>query len=270
MDETQYRIAKKDFETIVRILWTGGYDSSYRVVQLSRYNVTIQPYYLSDNRKSEVNELLAIESITSDIKKHPETKCTILPLVKYNVEDIEPDEEITKAYQRLYLKTKIGSQYDWLARFVKRIPGLELCVEKAETSKEYNCIIKLGGGIRRVIDDEISYWILDKTKSDADVIKIFGYFRFPILQIDKLEMKDEYMKLGFIETMHKTWFCHTPINNEPCGICNPCKSVIEGGLSFRLGNKAMKRYRIEKCFSKFKLYKYMKAINRRIRTLWNI
>ena len=50
---------------IVEIFWTGGFDSTFRIVQLSRCNVTIQPYYISDNRKSEKNELKAIEQITN-------------------------------------------------------------------------------------------------------------------------------------------------------------------------------------------------------------
>lgn len=89
---------------IINILWTGGFDSSFRMVQLSKKNVTIQPYYLCDNRVSEQNELSAITEITEDIKKHPETKCTILPLIKYKVEDIAPDNEITESYLRLRKK----------------------------------------------------------------------------------------------------------------------------------------------------------------------
>lgn len=38
---------------VINVLWTGGYDSSFRIVQLSKNKVTIQPYYLSDNRKCE-------------------------------------------------------------------------------------------------------------------------------------------------------------------------------------------------------------------------
>lgn len=94
---------------------------------------------------------------------------------------------------------------------------------------------------------------------------MFSSFRFPIplFKITKLEIREEYVKLGFEKTMHKTWFCHTPINNEPCGMCNPCKSVVEEGLSFRLTDKALKRYKAEMAFGKYKWYRYLKAIRRR-------
>lgn len=159
--------------TFVRILWTGGFDSSFRMIQLSRMNVTIQPYYLSDNRASENNELTAIQEITSDIVSHPGTKCTILPLIKLDVSDVEPDEEITKAYQRLREETAIGSQYDWLARFAKTVPNLELCLEKAESSKAYNCI-KRFGSLKRIADGEVAYYIIDKNKSTNDLMNIFS------------------------------------------------------------------------------------------------
>ena len=48
----------------VEIFWTGGYDSTFRVVQLSRMDVVIRPYYLSDNRIAESYEISAPGSDT--------------------------------------------------------------------------------------------------------------------------------------------------------------------------------------------------------------
>ena len=96
-------------KTHINILWTGGLDSSYRMIQLSKYLVSIQPFYLCDNRQSEQHELNAIAAITVDIEKHPGTKCTILPLIKSKVSDIPPDSEISEAYERLHKLTLIGS-----------------------------------------------------------------------------------------------------------------------------------------------------------------
>lgn len=76
-------------------------------------------------------------------------------------------------------------------------------------------------------------------------------------------MLDEYRKLGFAETIQKTRFCHTPINNEPCGTCNPCKSVLEEGLGFRLTGQAINRYNVEMKFGKYRVYRYIKAVRLR-------
>ncbi len=249
----------------VKIYWTGGMDSSYRMVQLSKHDITIQPYYLCDNRHSEQNELQAIASIISDIDKHPETLCTILPLIKVKVSDVEPDIEISEAYKRFYKYRSIGSQFDWMARFAKTCQGIEVCLEKFETNSAYMSIAEKGGLIR-IKEGDILYIKLDKAKSDKDLYKVFGNFHFPLplFEITKLEELHEYKKLGFGETINKTWFCHHPIKNEPCGICNPCKAVVEKGLSFRLTPAGIERNKTEKKYGDKTWFIYAKKIRRRI------
>lgn len=250
----------------VKILWTGGYDSSFRMIQLSKYNVAVQPYYLCDNlRRSQLNELAAITAITADIEMHPETRCTILPIIKFKVSDLEPDKEISGAYQRLRKMTAIGPQYEWLSRFAKTNNGLELCLEKADTGKAYNCIVSYGA-MKSIKNGDIAYRIIDEGKSSPDLIKLFGGFHFPLplFEITKSDMQEEYKKMGFGKTLDKTWFCHNPVNNEPCGICNPCKAVMEDGLSFRLSPAGLKRYQTEMEYGNYRWYEYMKKFRRRI------
>ena len=90
----------------ISIFWTGGYDSTFRVVQLSRCEITIQPIYLSDNRKSEKNELMAIEEITSMLKKHPQTKANFLPLKIVDINqrvNIKNIKRLIQEYARMTL-----------------------------------------------------------------------------------------------------------------------------------------------------------------------
>jgi len=56
---------------VIELLWSGGFDSSFRVTQLSMLPVIIQPYYLSDFRLSENMELNAIEEISKLLKQKP-------------------------------------------------------------------------------------------------------------------------------------------------------------------------------------------------------
>ncbi|NLF71790.1 MAG: hypothetical protein GX575_22390 [Candidatus Anammoximicrobium sp.] len=228
--------------TVIRVLWTGGFDSSNRMVQLSRRQVCIQPYYLSGNRRSKQRELNSIAAVARDIQEHPDTVCTILPLITVRLEDIGPDREITAAHRRLRRATEIGSQYDCLARFAKTVAGLELCLEKAESSKALNCILKYGALKleHEVLNDP--YCVIDKDRSSQDLIRVFGAFRFPVIDKTKLELVEGFRQLGFEQTMHKTWFCFTPVNGEPCGACNPCRSAIEEGMRFRFTDAALKRY----------------------------
>ncbi len=233
----------KDNFQHVNVLWTGGMDSSFTMIKLSRLNVEIQPYYLCDNRASESYELQAISQIAEDIRQHPETKCTILPLIKFKTADVELDASITDAYHKLEAATKIGWQYDWMARFAKNIEGLELSLEKNEHGRVSTCILKYGG-VKRVDEGELIYYVLDKQVSSQDLIAVFGNFRFSLAwDYTKMDEIDQFKQLGFEESLKKTWFCFTPINGKPCGVCSPCKSAIGDGMQWRFEKDALIRYK---------------------------
>ena len=55
--------------------------------QLSRMDVIIQPYYLSDNRDSESNELNAISTISDKLRDHKETVAEIKELIYVPMDD---------------------------------------------------------------------------------------------------------------------------------------------------------------------------------------
>lgn len=233
----------------INVLWTGGYDSSFRIVELSKKNVIIQPYYLSDNRASEEYELSAISRITSDILNHPETKCQILPTLIFKTSEVKRDQDITNSYKAIREVVRIGSQYDWLARFAKEhnINNLELTIEKAASNKALVALESFGAELKYVEENNISFYEVDKN-SDYHILNIFGRFHFPAqtFNLSKLEMIEEYKKLGFEQAMLKTWFCHKPIRNQPCGVCNPCKSTLSEGMRFRFPKSSIIR-------SKFRL-----------------
>jgi len=65
----------------INIFWTGGWDSTFRMLQLAEKQVIIQPYYLKDNRKSEELELNTIKILTEEILKLNTTKCEINELI---------------------------------------------------------------------------------------------------------------------------------------------------------------------------------------------
>lgn len=101
------------------------------------------------------------------------------------------------------------------------------------------------GILKAVSEGDISYYIIDKEKSNDDLTKIFGAFHFPLplFEITKTEMVKEYTRLGFEKSINKTWFCFEPINSEPCGHCNPCMSAINEGMEFRFSKSGLKRYK---------------------------
>jgi 7-cyano-7-deazaguanine synthase len=59
----------------------------------------------------------------------------------------------------------------------------------------------------------------------------------------KRDEAELFEKLGFKSSLKQTWFCYKPIDNGPCGLCNPCLTAIRDGMEWRLSAAALKRYR---------------------------
>ena len=255
------QIQNNNKKVVVNVLWTGGWDSTFRILQLSTKDIIIQPFYLKDdNRKSQNFELNAIRSITEDIRNLASTQCTIRDVIFMNVSDINEDKDITQAYKNLAKKHRLGIQYEWLARYSKNINNLEIGDENGRAIDSIILsAIKANGDIKRIVDDKKGeYYIIDKSVSSKDIIKVFGNYHYPILYYSKLEMKKEAEEKGFIDLMNKTWFCHTPIDNQPCGRCVPCVGTIKKGLEYRLSKAALGRYRRKKIIDPIKKHLYTK------------
>jgi len=220
--------------------------------------VSIQPYYLKDNRKSEHLERNAIETISKEIQKHPRTKCNILDLVTMNVSDIQEDKEITGAYNNILKTDLFGSQYDWLARFAKHVENLELTIHQDD--KAFIVIKKHGNVTEKNDDISGRYYVLNKEKSPKDLITVFGNYHFPVLDTSKLEMKKWAESKGLISIMNKTWFCYRPKNNKPCGACNPCRYTIEEGLLYRFSLRALLNHKIKKFRKQSAIYGFAKKV----------
>lgn len=233
---------------VINILWTGGWDSTYRVIDLSFKEVVIQPYYLRDNRLSEAMELSVIRNLTEKIRNRKTNKSELLEVIIVEIEDRKVNFEYSSSYNVLdeYWKNRsggksIGSQYEWLSIFSIDILNLELGIEKGckviTTIKEF-------GDLELVENSEKgSYYQLNKEVSTLDLINIFGAYHFPLLDLSKQDMRNHAKKLGFLDLMNETWFCHSPRENKACGECNPCKQTIEAGLTYRFDKKALDAYK---------------------------
>ena len=242
----------QDNKKTVEILWTGGYDSTFRIVQLSKLPVIVKPYYLQDNRGiCEEMELLAVKKITEIIKNKPGTQCDLLDLEIIPINKRIYDSEITRAYNKFKEQFGLGSQYEWLACFAKIHPGIELSLENCESPG--SSALKKYVALKTINDPQTGkYSILDEEKSQKDAVVLFKDYHFPILDLTKLEMKDEYIRYGCEDVMNLTWFCFTPVNREPCGLCNPCKITINEGLRWRFSPAALKRNRYRRIYKTLK------------------
>lgn len=229
----------------VKVLWTGGFDSTFRVTQLSRMDVEIEPYYLSDGRLSEEYELNAIMEITEYLEGLNETKAKFLPMVYYTLDELEKDDEIADALSKVLENDYLGGQYRYLGTFSKMYPGIELSVHNDDKAI---MVIKKYGALRKVRDETIGeYYVIDESSAHNDFITLFENYNFPLVGYTKKKMKEEYIANGFEEVMNRTWFCHTPIGGKPCGKCMACKGTIEQGMYETFGIAAFFRFFLKKC-----------------------
>lgn len=235
---------------IVRLLWTSGWDSTFRLLQLVvEKQVTVLPIYIITDRDSTHVEIKAIDRIKKlTFKLFPQAASRILPTLFFDVHDLPEYPEITAKHNALLNKSYLGSQYRWLCKFAKYfdINDLELSIHRDDTAYEF-----VKGFVVKNKNQHGEYYSLDPAIDDSNPLSLFKPFRLPMLEWTKVAMKDHATKTGTIEIMNLTWFCHIPINGEPCGTCNPCRYTIQEGMAYRLPKKALARYRANEVYRKF-------------------
>jgi len=218
-----------------KVLWTGGWDSTFRVMELAIVKrETIQPYYILDsNRASTPFELQAMQQIREMmIRKFPYSKDAIQPLITIHISEIPPDETITGDFKTLLSISDLGSQYDWLGRYAEHngLDDLELCIHYDDKATGF-----IDASVKETGEENDRYYVLGQEDMAHPGLTIFKYYHFPILRMTKVQMGEIAAEHGFDDIMELTWFCHNPRRDgSPCGMCNPCKFTRDEGLGRRV------------------------------------
>lgn len=222
---------------LINVLWTGGLDSTFRICELSRYKVQVQPYYIVEERISEKKELHAIHAITERLRTSPFSRFILHDVKLIDWNSFNRDPEIQAAWTNLRNKYKLGSQYEYLANFaISNNLILEVGLESSPRSKAYSALHTEGKLIQREIIPGVSEYAIDEQNCSQDIAIIFKNLRFPkvLFEISKLEEITYYEKWGLMDVAKMTWFCHNPVLGLPCGRCNPCKDALNEGFSWRV------------------------------------
>ena len=225
----------------IKILWTGGWDSTFRVLYAALVDgKRVEPHYIVDTgRPSSLHELRAISKVRDLLRirdKHAYERVSSLQITSGN--EIPEDMEITNSWKRVRCRMDLARQYDWLARYAKskNLTDLELCVER-------------DGGMYSYLKEKVERTSFGTYRLKRDVAvgeggEVFARFEFPIFEYTKSQMRDLAKNNGFIEILEKSWFCHEPINDRPCGMCSPCVLAVEEGVRYRLSRMALFRYHL--------------------------
>lgn len=240
---------------VVHTFWTGGWDSTFRVLQLViDHQSVVQPHYVIDPERLSVRqELLALEKIRESLQAFdPRASARLLPTRFALLNDIRPDPEITRAYAELREKFELSTQYDWLNRYAKQhgIIDLEMGFQKDDDAPHFEELRAMSEASRA--SDGSKTWRLPEHHESPNLV-MFERFSFPNLWLTKSDMLAAADNSGFLPILELSWFCHYPVRDQPCGACSVCRHVMDAGMPQRFSRSGMLRNKIWRIYHPLRL-----------------
>jgi 7-cyano-7-deazaguanine synthase len=200
------------------LLWTGGWDSTFRLLQLLLIEKrSVQPIYVIDStRYSTLRELESMDVISKMVVQRLRPGVTLYPNKVFLRSDFPDNYELKDRFNFLKKQTRIGSQYYWLALIAEneKWNSVELSMERYQSPS----------GLQKVIFNGIEGE--RPTLNDSWEAELFKYWSFPLLTTTKSQMKQIAKDHGFFDILLKRWFCFRPIRGKCCGTCRPCELAI--------------------------------------------
>ncbi|WP_372636590.1 hypothetical protein [Fodinibius sp.] len=210
---------KENKERNVDLLWTGGWDSTFRLLQIVlEEKKVVQPHYiLFNDRWSKDKEIETMNQIKKMVfSDYPFTQNLINETIFIEEDEIGPDQAVSQLYEVLKREKYIGNQYDAIVRYAKQFQFDNLEIGTEGSGNTYAFVKPHVGQIdgKRKVDSE---------KAPEHIYNFYKYFNFPLLNYSKQEMAESAGKKGWLTILNNTWICHKPIfGSIPCGACNPC------------------------------------------------
>ena len=205
----------------MRLLWTGGWDSSFRLLQLLLVEgAAVQPIYaVSLTRRTAMVELQTMERMRRALLARLDDPSRLLPTTVVVAEQHPPRPELTALWTSLRRRVPLGVQYLWLAELAEALDwrGVELCIEKHPGGP--------GPWERAVFDAPGSL-------NDSPEAALFARWSFPVIGLTKEDMGALARRHGFYDVLVQRWFCQDPLMGRACGRCRPCSLANRDGVDF--------------------------------------
>ena len=217
-------------------LWTGGWDSTYRLLEAVVIEKrVVQPIYVINRARPNTDvELQTMDKIRQAVLSQygVDVADLIRPTRIFHHSDIPEHAGVRAAFNAIVAKRHLGIQYMWLAEFCvwQDTTDLELGMHWINRWHNAPC--------RWILEnsafDGYTYRIKD-VPQDPDIAMVLGRYSFPILPMTKDHMGAVATYYGFSNLMGMTFFCHRPTRSgDPCGLCTPCTTAIKEGMGWRI------------------------------------
>jgi len=217
----------------IDLLWTGGWDSTFRLMSALRMEgAQVRPHYVIDPASpcTEV-ELDAMQRVRDALRRdHPELAERLLPPASASLDDLREDDAESQRFARLSSRAGLGRHYEWLGRYARHAGVEEL---EVGCNREDPAMSVLKGSLRRVRETPFAtYRLADDVRGND--LRLFERLTFPLADLTRAEMRRIAVDAGFLDTLELTWFCLSPRRGEPCGVCAKCHHVVVEGQEHRL------------------------------------
>ena len=219
-----------------QVLWTGGWDSTFRVCELLLvHGRTVQPWYVIDReRRTTAREMRTMARIAAEIERRDrDARARLLrPQVRERA-DLEIPADLAAAARSVRARYRLPEQYVFLAALVEaeQVATIEIAIdERREMPYLRDAVLAAGPG--PAPDD---WWSVDPEDNPADLARIFAGMRLPVCEMTKTDMEMRAKAAGFADVLELTWFCRWPtILGHPCGQCVPCSDLRGSALERRI------------------------------------
>lgn len=192
---------------MIHLAWTGGFDSTFRLIGALESGESVTPHYLIsyvDGRQSTGQEVETMRSLHAELtRRYPDQ---LKPMVWGEVS--EHPESVMSAFaslnRRLRYGDRLGNQYQELACYAMANGiDLEVCAEPGGRMYNYlrNCA---------------------PTEAESAALSRLSW---PVIDLGKLSMVEMLAARGLDHLLHASWSCWYPRVGTmiPCGVCEPCR-----------------------------------------------
>src|SRR5699024_9593065 len=109
---------------VKNVLWTGGWDSTFRILDLVlSKKESVQPFYILDSdRNSTPLELKIMDKIKKLILEiNPQSKDRIFDHIMININNLQVNDDSTYEYNFLQIINNLGRIFFYLSRYLYTI-----------------------------------------------------------------------------------------------------------------------------------------------------
>ena len=209
------------------LFWTGGFDSTFRLIQLLDQGHSVHAIYIAtciDNiptgtakRHSQSQELATMHRIRERIRQMGhEFELEVI------WDEIEYVDWLRIAMESLYgfgLVRRPVCQYGAMAQIsLMREIDIEVGVECEPSSS------KMWNAIHAYMEDDRICW---RALWGIRGMYIFRNLRFPLINLSKRQMMEIAAGKGWVDLLKMTWSCWYPKEDgKPCRQCNMCHERV--------------------------------------------